>query len=176
MKKLLLIFAAAIAGFTSCSGPAGPVGPQGPAGEDGGLVYAQAIELIVDFTPANNYKIVEPFGFEVFPADVPLVFIRWEVDDSGTEIWRPLPQTAYLNAGLLTYNYDFTQGDFSLFLDGTVPNFANLPGEYLNDQVFRVVVVPSEFLEKGRLKSKTYKDITESLGLKENDFIKRDLR
>jgi hypothetical protein len=179
MKKLLLIFSAAVLGLSACKGPAGPVGPQGPQGpkgNDGGSVYAQAIELIVDFTPANNFRLfAEPFGFEVYPADVPLVYVRWEVDN-GTEVWRPLPQTAYLNAGLLTYNFDFTQQDFSLFLDGTVPDFSKLPTEYLNNQVFRVVVVPAEFLKGGRLSSRSYENIIETFGIKESDFIKRDLR
>ncbi|KPM49190.1 hypothetical protein [Jiulongibacter sediminis] len=179
MKKLLFIFSAIIIGFSSCRGPQGfdgPPGPQGAPGADGGLVYASAIELIVDFTPANDFTIVEGFGFDVFPADVPLVYILWDQLDDGTEVWRPVPQNAYLDNGILTYNYDFTQDDFSLFLDGTVPDFSTLDPVYLNEQVFRVVVVPSEFLETARLKSKSYESIVETFGIKEEDFIKRDLR
>ncbi|MGR3809027.1 hypothetical protein [Jiulongibacter sp. NS-SX5] len=179
MKKILVLFSALVFALSSCSGPAGPVGPQGPQGpqgQDGGLVYASAIELIVDFTPANDFGIVESFGFDVFPADVPLIYVLWDQLEDGTEVWRPLPQTAYLNSGLLTYNYDFTQADFSIFLDGTVEDFSTVDPVYLNEQIFRVVVVPAEFLETGRLASKDYDAITETFGITEKDFIKRDLR
>jgi hypothetical protein len=179
MKKLLLFAAALVVGFTSCRGPAGfdgPQGPQGPVGQDGGLVYASAIELIGDFTIANNFQIVEPFGFDVFPADVTLVYIKWDELDDGTELWRQLPQSAYLSKGILTYNFDFTTSDFSLFLDGTVADFATVDPVYLNDQIFRIVVVPAEFLKSGRVASKSYDDVTAAFGIKESDFIKRDLR
>jgi len=46
----------------------------------------------------------------------------------------------------------------------------------LNNQVFRVVVVPAEFLETARIASKSYDAITSSFGISEGDFIKRDLR
>ena len=178
MKKLAILFSAFGLFLASCSGPSGPVGPQGPQGipgQNGGLEFAKAIELITDFTPANDFSLVENYGFDVFPADVPLIYIRWKVDN-GTEIWRQLPQSAYLSQGILSYNFDFTQDDFSIFLDGTVQDFSKVPTSYLNEQVFRIVVVPSEFLETGRLKSKSYEAITETFGIKESDFIKRDLR
>jgi hypothetical protein len=179
MKKLFFLASVLLVGFTSCSGPAGfdgPIGPEGPAGQDGGLVYASAIELIGDFTPTNDFQIVEPFGFDVFPADVALVYIKWDQLDDGTELWRQLPQSAYLKQGILAYNFDFTTADFSLFLDGTVPDFAALDPIYLNNQVFRIVVVPAEFLETGRLGAKTYENVTKAFGIKESDFVKRDLR
>jgi hypothetical protein len=179
MKKLLLFASGLVLGFTSCRGPAGfdgPQGPQGPQGQDGGLVFASAIELIGDFTPADDFQIVEAFGFDVFPADVPLVYIKWDELDDGTELWRQLPQSAYLEQGILTYNFDFTTADFSLFLDGTVPDFAALDPIYLNNQVFRIVVVPAEFLETARVGAKSYENVTKAFGIKESDFVKRDLR
>ncbi|UBM58934.1 hypothetical protein LAG90_19230 [Marinilongibacter aquaticus] len=176
MKKIFALLIPSLFLFAACQGPQGPQGPQGVPGQDGGLEYATAIELVVDFTPANNYQIVENFGFDVFPADVPLVYILWDTDDNGTEIWRPLPQTTFLTQGALIYNYDFTQADFSLFLDGTISDFSSLSSGYLNNQVFRVVVVPAAFLQTARLADKSYETITGALGLSDSDFVKRDLR
>ncbi|WP_341224655.1 hypothetical protein [uncultured Arcticibacterium sp.] len=185
MKKLLFIASALVIGFSSCRGPAGYDGldgAPGPAGQDGGLVYASAFELILDFTPANGFEHVEPYGFDVYPADVVLVYIKWDDDDVLGPIWRPLNQTAYLDQGILTYEYDFgtndndiTEGNVRLYLGGNIADFSTLDGAYLNDQLFRVVVVPAEFLETARLKSKSYEDVTAAFGIEEEDFIKRDL-
>lgn len=178
MKKLLFIASVLVIGFSSCRGPAGfdgLDGAPGPAGQDGGLVYASAIELLIDFTPDNDFTHLEAYGFDVYPADVPLIYMNWENDSDGTPIWRPLNQTAYLDQGILTYEYDFTQGDFSIFLGGNIADLSSLDGAYLNDQLFRVVVVPAEFLETGRLRSKSYEDITAAFGIEEEDFVKRDL-
>lgn len=183
MKKLLSIFTvfATVFVFISCSGPRGfdgPVGPQGPQGIpglDGGLEYAKAFEVTTDFTAANGYKLLEPYGFEVFPADVPLVYIIWDVLDNGTEIWRPLPQSAYLQQGILTYNFDFTQDDITIFLDGTVADFGTLSEAYRLKQTFRVVVVPADFLAGGRM-DLSYESVTNAYGIKESDFKKHNER
>ena len=73
----------------------------------------------------NNYEIVEPYGFDVFEYDVTLVYILWETDN-GQDVWRLLPQsTIFVGGATLTYNFDFTQTDVKLFLEGTA-NFDNL--------------------------------------------------
>jgi hypothetical protein len=179
MKKLFSIFSlvAATVLFYSCSGPqglSGPIGPQGPQGVpglDGGLEYAKAFEVVADFTADNGYGFVEAYGFDVFPADVTLVYMIWDVLEDGTEIWRPLPQTAYLDQGLLTYNFDFTQSDVSIFMDGTISNFASLSDAYRLGQTFRVVVIPTEFLANARM-DLSYEGVTKAFGIKESDFKK----
>ena len=107
---------------------------------------------------------------------MPLIFIRWEQSGNGTDIWRPLPQTAYLDAGILSYNFDFTTDDFAIFLEGTFNNFADAGPDYLNNQIFRVVMVPAAFLETARAKKMTYDNITKELGITEQSFVHRDLR
>ncbi|OMP29823.1 hypothetical protein [Mangrovimonas sp. DI 80] len=138
MKKLfaLLMFTSLL--FTACEGDQGP---PGPPGEPGSIFVASAFEIEVDFTSANGYEIIEPYGFTVYPSDVVLVYISWEYD--GQDIWRPLPQTAEFAEGTLVYNFDFTQDDVRLFLDGTI-NFGILGSEWTQDQYFRVVVVPAD--------------------------------
>jgi len=125
--------------FSACEGP---TGPPGPPGDDGAVLVANAFEIEVDFTAGNGYRILEDYGFEVFPFDVTLVYILWE-QDNGTDIWRLLPQVLEFPEGQLQYNYDFTQTDVSIFLDGTI-NFNILGSEWTQDQVFRVVVIPAD--------------------------------
>ena len=126
--------------ITSCEGP------QGPPGNDGGLIVSQAFEIVLDFTASNNYEYLESYGFEVYPTDVTLVYILWEVSN-GQEIWRLVPQNVEFNDGTLTYNYDFTQDDVRFFLDGTI-DFNLLDPSWTQNQVFRVVVVPADNVGK----------------------------
>ncbi len=125
--------------FSACEGPAGP---PGPPGDDGAVLVANAFEIEVDFNAGNEYRIIEDYGFEVFPFDVTLVYILWD-QDNGTDIWRLLPQIVEFPEGQLQYNFDFTQNDVSIFLDGTI-NFNILGSEWTQNQVFRVVVIPAD--------------------------------
>jgi hypothetical protein len=103
----------------SCEGPQGIPGPPGLPGQDGGLIVSSSFEIVVDFNAANGYEFIEPYGFEVLPTDVTLVYILWE-EDINFDIWRLCPQNVFFNDGILTYNFDFTQTDVRFFLDGTV--------------------------------------------------------
>ncbi len=75
----------------SCEGPQGIPGPPGLPGQDGGLIVSSSFEIVVDFNAANGYEFIEPYGFEVLPTDVTLVYILWE-EDINFDIWRLCPQ------------------------------------------------------------------------------------
>lgn len=169
MKKIpyLIILAFSVL-FTACEGDPGPPGPPGFDGQDGGLIAASAFEIVLDFTPQNGYSFIEPYGFEVLPTDVTLVYISWELLN-GEDIWRLLPQTDdTFEDGYLTYNFDFTQSDVRFFLDGTT-NFNNLPPEYTLGQVFRVVVIPADNV--GRTDLSNLETVMQRYGIK--DFPRR---
>ena len=135
MKKLVSLLSVLL--FMSC------VVEEGIDGRDGGLIVSSAFEIVVDFNANNNYEIVEPYGFDVFEYDVTLVYILWETDN-GQDVWRLLPQSAiFVGGATLTYNFDFTQTDVKLFLEGTA-NFDNLSAVWTQDVVFRIVVVPAD--------------------------------
>lgn len=145
MKRIIFLMSALALVLTACTGDTGPPGPpgfNGLDGLDGGLIVSGAFEIELDFTDENNYSFIEPYGFEVFPSDVTLVYIEWDVDN-GESIWRLLPQTVYFDEGILTYNFDFTQQDVRFFLDGTI-DFSLLGTEWTDNQAFRVVVVPAD--------------------------------
>ncbi|WP_066223264.1 hypothetical protein [Formosa haliotis] len=138
MKHIIALFCLALV-FTACEGDQGPPGPPGIDGE-----VAPAFEIEVDFNAANNYSVTQTYGFNIVPSDVVLVYISWETDN-GTEIWRLVPQHQIFDEGVLTYNYDFTDTDFMIFLDATFD--LNLLGnEWTQNQLFRVVVVPADYI------------------------------
>lgn len=149
MKRLLPLLTVFTLLLTACEGPQGPPGfdgLDGLDGLDGGIIASSAFEIEVDFNAGNNFEYIEAYGFEVLPSDVTLVYILWTTDN-GQDIWRLMPQTVYFNDNTnLVYNFDFTQDDVRLFLDGTT-NFNTLDSDWTQGQVFRVVVVPADNID-----------------------------
>ncbi len=158
MKKIFTLLFVSVFAFTSCSddGVVGPPGPPGPPGEDGGLEFAQVVEYEgVNFTADDSYSLEINFndaGLEVFETDAVFVYIKTGEDGTAdglpVEVFRLLPQTYFLDEGVLQYNYDFTFFEVLVFLDGTI-DFASLDAQYTNDRVIRIVVVPAEFASSG---------------------------
>jgi hypothetical protein len=142
MKRIILFTSVFALLLTACTGDQGPPGFDGFDGQDGGIFVASAFEIVIDFNEDEDYQFIEPYGFEVFPSDVTLVYIEWETDN-GEPIWRLLTQTEYFDDGILVYNYDFTQQDVRIFLDGTI-DFNTLDNVWTQNQAFRVVVIPAD--------------------------------
>jgi hypothetical protein len=142
MKRIISFISVFALLLTSCTGDQGPPGFDGPQGPPGREFVGSAFEIVIDFNAADNFEFFEPYGFEVFPSDVTLVYIEWEVDN-GAPIWRLLPQSVYFdNDSVLVYNFDFTQQDVRIFLDGTT-NFNTLDPIWTRNQAFRIVVLPA---------------------------------
>ncbi len=147
---LVLITALAI---TSCEGP---MGPPGIPGQDGDSFIGTVFEIQGDFTSGNNYSLFYEFpsNFEIYDTDVVLVYILWE-QSNGTDVWRLMPQTVvlktinanYPETDVIQYNFDYTVFDVQIFLETTMDYNDLLPGE-TDNQIFRIVVLPADFLAK----------------------------
>lgn len=169
MRKVATAFALlGLLIFQACEGPMGPNGPQGPQGEPGVNIVSEVFEVELDFTPQNNYS--EQFNIDpvIQPGDMIAAFIEWE-QDNGTSVWRALPQTEFFNEGALVYNYDFTRGDFRLFLDGSVDK-SLLGTAYTHNQFFRVMIIPGDIT--GRMDLSDYDAVASYLGVTDADFQK----
>jgi hypothetical protein len=172
MKKLFSLLALGLAlFFQACEGPIGPPGPPGPSGPQGqaGLVLlGEVFEADVDFTAANNYFVDFEFTVPIEPSDVVLVFIQWETFN-GTIVWRLLPQTVFFEEGILTYNFDFTRFDFSVFLETTFDP-VTLDNSWTRNQKIRTVVIPADFAT-GRIDYTDYEGVMELIGATEDNVI-----
>lgn len=154
MKKLSIVFLSVfVISLNACEGPVGPIGPQGPEGEPGVNIVGSVFEIITNLTADGNFGVLvnfqEEFNLEVLPSDAVLVYILWEeIDDSDGNplpIWRQLPQTVFLDDGMFQYNFEHTDIDVDIFLDGPY-DLNSLPDVWTIDQVFRIVVVPADFV------------------------------
>lgn len=177
MKKIFSILTLiGIVAFQACEGPEGPIGPQGPQGiegEPGVNIVSEVFEVTTDFSSENEFQAVFEFDPVLVESDVVLAFIEWE-RAGQTPIWRALPQTVFFEEGVLMYNYDFTNADFRLFLDGPL-DYSLLGPEWREDQKFRIVVVPGDFAGN-RIDLTNYEAVTEMLGIEEADFQKVQLK
>ena len=149
MKKIYtLLFLLPIC-LISCEGPVGPPGPPGPAGPQGedGIngILGQVIEVQADLNADTGFEyfIDIPVDIEVYETDVITVY-RLMGDFEGADIWEPLPQTIFLNDGILLYAFDYTLFDVRLFLDGTV-DFGRLDPLDTDDLIFRIAIIPADY-------------------------------
>lgn len=174
ISRLMLI--AAIAILAGCRGEQGPPGQDGL---DGDSLLGQVFEIEGDFLPENDFRLYFDFpnSIEVFESDIVLVYILWEQAEGNNgnvlDVWRLLPQTVILDEGILQYNFDFTFADVQIFLEGTIDFNDLLPGEALN-QVFRIVVLPADFVLKHNLDIYDFNLMMKSLRISPDDVIKID--
>jgi hypothetical protein len=148
-------------------GPEGPAGPEGAPGESGYVFEYESI----NFT-APDYHVFLPYpdDFPTYNSDVVLVYLLYgieEVEGEEVEIWRQLPHIEFItDTGILQYHFDFTTSDVRLFLNADFDR-SWLDASYTDEWVARVVVVPGEFWNSGRIDFSDYYTVKEALGLPE---------
>lgn len=94
------------------------------------------------FTNANGYKLIMDINIQ--STDVVLVYRR---DPSASNAWQIIPKTYYLSNGRqLNYNFLFSNKEVEIYTDGLDQNAmsASEKDEFLNNQTFRVVLVPAD--------------------------------
>src|SRR5690554_6855801 len=150
MKNIILFLALSTTIlFTSCKGD------PGPPGLDGGVYLGQVFEKTVnfqyDFNENNYYSnvISFPSNVEVYESDAILVY-RYVVTENGMDVWTQLPQSIFYQDGtgdIFQYNFNHTFVDIQFTIEGNF-DLTNIDSFYINNQTFRVAVVPSEYANK----------------------------
>ena len=139
MKKVTLlgIFLAVFA--ISCEGP------QGPPGFDGVNIVGATYEIDnVDFAVGTN-TIRYTFPQDLANGDAVLVY-RLEAVQDGLDIWEPLPTATifFEGGGFLQYRFNYTIVDVDIIIESD--DLATIGTEFMLDQVFRIIVVPSDLI------------------------------
>lgn len=169
MKKILL-FILVVASVAACRGP------RGYQGDPGVNILGQTFEVRVSFgyEPAPNLwsaLIDIPNGVSVYDSDAILVY-RLETVSSSTggtiDTYSLIPQDFFLNEGIIEYVYNHTANDVEILIDGNF-NLSNLNPVFTDNQIFRIVVVPSEWANRPDVHIETYESLLDS-GLDLEDF------
>lgn len=165
MKPLSLFFLASLF-LISCEGDPGPMGPEGPQGPEGppGFV-GQAFEVEAYFEESNDYSEVFeiPQNIEIYETDIVAVYWLWDVDEEAGDVWQPLPASVYFDDGSeMQYAFDHTAGDVQLFLYGNV-DMSTVGEEYTQEQFFRVVVLPVEYVETNNVDMSNMQEVMKAV-------------
>jgi hypothetical protein len=165
MKRIITLFAiVGLIAFSGCEGP------EGIPGQDGLSPEAFEIKNInLARVTDNQYSISSTFLYEIggdlFNDETILVYRLTGTINSTTPIWQLIPRTIYHNDGNeLDYDYDFSKVDFVISARGTY-NLLNKPS-FINNQTFRVVIIPSNLLSK--VNKEDYFSVMNTLNLNES--------
>lgn len=91
--------------------------------------------------PQNGYFISRTFNSPLHDTDVVLIY-RKAGTTNNAPVWQSIPRTLYLNNGNeLDYDFDFSKFDIMIYASGNY-DVSTTP-EFLNNQTFRVVLVPA---------------------------------
>ncbi len=161
MKKLFLLLFASFATLTSCEGPEGPPGPPGSTGYS---AEAEVFEVNTTFTAANNFSqtyVLNPF---ILQSDNILVYELYAVEQ-GIDAWALLPQVYYFSGlGSAQYNYNFSYDQFTLLVDADFDR-NQLPANFLQNKVFRIVIIPGQFSARWSVDISDYNAVVRALNL-----------
>ncbi len=96
----------------------------------------------------------------IIDGDAVLVYALWG-NDGGYDIWVPLPKTIYRGVDVVEYSYDYTLADVSIYLFTT--NEGILDASYLDNQIFRIVVVPAKLMTNKTIDLNSYESVINGL-------------
>lgn len=95
------------------------------------------------YNATDGYTIYQKFTPNIYASDVVLIYRLSGTIDSNTPVWQLIPRTLFLNQGELDYDFDFSKEDFTIYAGGNYD--LSLTPQYLNNQTFRIVIVPGSF-------------------------------
>lgn len=169
MKKVTFIGVFLALFAISCEGPTGPPGYDGL---DGVNIVGETYEIDnVDFSVANN-TVRFTFPQNIVNGDAVLVY-RLEDFQDGLDIWEPLPTATifFEDGGFLQYRFNYTVGDVDIIIESD--DLGLIGDEFMLDQVFRVIVVPSDLI--ATIDTSDINNVINKLGINIKEIQKIDL-
>ena len=122
-----------------------------------------------DYNVDDGFNIFQTLTPNIFSSDVVLIYRLSGTIDSNTPIWQLIPRTIYLSNGReLDYDFDFSKEDFTIYARGNYN--LELTPEYLDNQTFRIVIVPGSFSTS--INKNNYNEVISALNIKENQIQK----
>ncbi|MBA4276096.1 hypothetical protein [Flavobacterium sp.] len=120
------------------------------------------------YNATDGYTIYQKFTPNIYASDVVLIYRLSGTIDSNTPVWQLIPRTLFLNQGELDYDFDFSKEDFTIYAGGNYD--LSLTPQYLNNQTFRIVIVPGSF--SASFDTSNYAAVISALNINESQIQK----
>lgn len=128
-------------------------------------VYDYTGNFSFDTTNGWNFYRTLPSSLVVYDSDVMLIYQKTGTTTDNYPIWQSIPATYYPVVGGVSqqvyYDYDFSVHDFMIYAQGSYDLTAT--PQYLNNQTFRIVMVPGAYGLGGKtandLKNLSYEEV-----------------
>ena len=135
MKKILTLFAVVgLIAFSSCS-------DDNDVDHDTISEVFELQNINFSYNATDGYNIYKTLDPVLFEDDVILIYRLAGTIDANTPIWQLIPRTLYPSSTReLDYDFDFSREDFTIYARGNYD--LSLTPSYLNNQTFRIVIVP----------------------------------
>ncbi|MEM0577568.1 hypothetical protein [Flavobacterium polysaccharolyticum] len=117
-----------------------------------------------DYNITDGYNIYRSLNPKIYASDVVLIYRMIGTIDASTPVWQQIPRTVFTSQGELDYDFDFSKEDFTIYAGGNY-NLALTP-QFLNNQTFRIVIVPGYFSKN--LDTNNYISVMKALSLNES--------
>ena len=117
------------------------------------------------YNATDGWNYFQSFTRPLLDQDYVVIF-RQSGTSNGSPVWQQIPRTLYLTQGELDYDFDFSKNDFAIYAGGTY-DISTTP-QYINNQTFRVVLVPAVFGNKNAAASELSKMTYEQIIAKYN--------
>lgn len=171
MKKIVTLFVfVSLVAFSSCT-----TTEEYYDGEDYDT-YPEAFEIEnvnLSKVADNEYNLKSTFQYEIggnlYDDETVLIYRLTSTINSTTPVWQLIPRTIYFtNNNELDYDYDFSKVDFIITARGNYV-LQNTP-EYIRDQTFRVVIIPSDLAAS--MDTTNYTEVMKTLKISESQVQK----
>jgi hypothetical protein len=169
MKRIILLLAIiGIIILQSCTVNEGRNGQDGLNGQNGYSAESEVFEIKntnFSYSASNGYNIYRQLNPQIRAADVLLIYRLSGTINPTTPIWQQIPRTLYVPQGELDYDFDFSKQDFTIYAGGNYN--LNLTPNYIQNQTFRIVIVPGTFSGKSseNLKDLSYDEVIEKYNI-----------
>ena len=138
--------------------------------------YPAVFDLTFNFTKVNDFTYYYPHDFSgMLSQDIILVYRR-DYDNNNAPYWQSLPKTYYVDNGSLEYNYNFVTNNVQINLDSSFNLSAatsDIKSRYMNNQTFRVVLVPTIYGNKNAnvadLHKMSYEDVIKKYNINDSN-------
>ncbi|WP_411811348.1 hypothetical protein ACLB9Y_15490 [Chryseobacterium scophthalmum] len=116
---------------------------------------------VIEITRSFQYNSTANVDFinqsiSMLDSDVALVY-RLKAVSQGNDVWEQIPKTfSLVNGNTVTYDFDFTKNDVQIYVSGSY-NVSSTP-DFYNNQTFRIILVPANFVNKGAKPPVDYSD------------------